>query len=1236
MKKIYLSILCSCISLLTVAQTTFKMPCDSLRKNPMARRSMNCLVGSNDQVAVYEYNGGLRLALTLNSGPGTEPTMVYEDIAAILAGNKRLAVTCADLDGDKHDEIVLAYTTTTSYVSIRVFSVTAAGASTTVEEIATLSSDYTTRPPVTEYGVRNENGKIELHTIQLNPNSEQEQFVVSYLGANLTNKVVHTVYGNNGSSIVQLGSRIMDASVDVSQENTNIFNMEPWDVAFDDFDLDRKHELVFVQRNDNSSVDSTRVQVLKMNYDSNGMVTLVNHASLTLNPVNYGTINTINYGSKNMVKPELSTGDLNGDQIPEIVVADMFGPYVNTPTTTFSSTGICGIQVLQVGRLAYNNNTDIGPNIKAVANAGYLTGIFPSSNVTATSTNNYNNVEFKVVDYNHDRLDDIVFSGPAQSVIVKGRRSDLVPRCGFPGVADNWNLEIQETDSIVTINHADFINNRKTFSSSSLTDISVDGNPEFFKLESRLAPEGTQRLFLTKYQYNSSSTPAATISYVLGQALGTDGFNCALTSGDLSGDGYELGAPFTKRFDDVAQPTVVLCAPPEHYDCFSDGCISTSNGDPLGTAYFTETDESTNSVETSSNSAWALEASVGAGYSGGVASVSASFTASYGESFETIGLNDYNTISVTTAQISGDDLLCYSKTPYQVTEYPILQGGNVVSRVISLMVLDAPIVQWATVTGSDNPKAFIPTHEPGNIFSYRSTVDPTALEDLIETNQQIGSTNTYTLSDNLTFGGTVSWTNSSSGTSTSSYSGSVGASLSAEAFGATAEISGNYDWGGMRTSSTTLTNTIDVSYEWNSGDFNTTMPYNIASYNVYSDKGLMILGWGTDMVSMTELPTSFIPYTLASDPAWNMPWRLREELWNDDMRYQTKSIWLTPYRTSSPGGNVTGDIRDTYRMSNPEPGDTVVVHARVFNMSLVETPPVSVSFYHGHPNLNIGSNDNEPLADFVSGFTEIEVAAIEPKMFVDIEFTVKLPNASEEDFYERGPRLYAVIDPNNFISNEVHEENNIAWFSLGASTWGTVADLTLDVNVCNDETACNYTPGANVTNTDACLYGGDTCDDGNPASINDTISVDCACVGLIITGCMDVNACNYNASATQDDGSCGAALGSACDDNNTSTENDVIIANCICQGTLIGNAVHEMSSGFTVFPNPSEGAYAITMNDGSSILELEVFDVSGKKIISTSPFSSQAIVDLSNYAKGFYVLKIRTSNSSRTIRLERI
>jgi hypothetical protein len=61
---------------------------------------------------------------------------------------------------------------------------------------------------------------------------------------------------------------------------------------------------------------------------------------------------------------------------------------------------------------------------------------------------------------------------------------------------------------------------------------------------------------------------------------------------------------------------------------------------------------------------------------------------------------------------------------------------------------------------------------------------------------------------------------------------------------------------------------------------------------------------------------------------------------------------------------------------------------------------------------------------------------------------------------------------------------------------------------------------------------------------------------LILQGCTDGSACNFVASATQDDGSC-LYQNATCNDGNANTTNDVINANCQCVGTAIntGNVV---------------------------------------------------------------------------------
>jgi hypothetical protein len=89
------------------------------------------------------------------------------------------------------------------------------------------------------------------------------------------------------------------------------------------------------------------------------------------------------------------------------------------------------------------------------------------------------------------------------------------------------------------------------------------------------------------------------------------------------------------------------------------------------------------------------------------------------------------------------------------------------------------------------------------------------------------------------------------------------------------------------------------------------------------------------------------------------------------------------------------------------------------------------------------------------------------------------------------------------------------------------------------------------------LYQNTTCNDGNANTMNDVIDGNCTCSGvLMVNGCTNVQACNYNPAANVDNGSC-LIQGAACDDGNANTTNDVINANCQCAGTAIntGNIV---------------------------------------------------------------------------------
>jgi uncharacterized protein (TIGR02145 family) len=65
-----------------------------------------------------------------------------------------------------------------------------------------------------------------------------------------------------------------------------------------------------------------------------------------------------------------------------------------------------------------------------------------------------------------------------------------------------------------------------------------------------------------------------------------------------------------------------------------------------------------------------------------------------------------------------------------------------------------------------------------------------------------------------------------------------------------------------------------------------------------------------------------------------------------------------------------------------------------------------------------------------------------------------------------------------------------------------------------------------------------------------------------IPGCTNSQACNFNPSATADNGSC-LIVGSSCDDGNANTFNDVVNAQCQCSGNTLINGLYYIGNGVT-------------------------------------------------------------------------
>ena len=107
---------------------------------------------------------------------------------------------------------------------------------------------------------------------------------------------------------------------------------------------------------------------------------------------------------------------------------------------------------------------------------------------------------------------------------------------------------------------------------------------------------------------------------------------------------------------------------------------------------------------------------------------------------------------------------------------------------------------------------------------------------------------------------------------------------------------------------------------------------------------------------------------------------------------------------------------------------------------------------------------------------------------------------------------------------------------------------------CMDENSCNYNPNANCPD-DSCIDNSDPgtcnsdCSQGN-ISVWNTSTCQCEVTNIVINGCLDPNACNYNSNANCSNNSCEYG-DSNCDDNNCLTDDYYDPETCACVYTEI-------------------------------------------------------------------------------------
>jgi hypothetical protein len=516
------------------------------------------------------------------------------------------------------------------------------------------------------------------------------------------------------------------------------------------------------------------------------------------------------------------------------------------------------------------------------------------------------------------------------------------------------------------------------------------------------------------------------------------GGDVVLTCGDFDGDALRLGAPTGPlTITDAVHPSVILGAPPVHFDVFEQpydltDCYpggSTYACDPDFQAVYSRETSQDYAVETQISSDWGLSAELKGSVEGYGAKIEARMKGTYGEHFGRTGSQSHTyTVSEYTITDGVDRILADAMT-YTLWEYPVMSGvGNVVGHIAVMEPAStSPTTQWftydswAALTGAQAP---VITHEPGNILSYSKLVPETGEYGerwkaelsgwevgqpvaAMAAAQDCAAPHCFDLWWSDISGGSVetSWEAGFEVGLTASYE--AGDPLGEMKAGISASVEGTYSASEMATHSVSIGQDIHLGATLGNLGGAAEAPYTVSPY-VYrsATSGTLVLDYKV-MPAGVVAENWWNRYLHAPDLTFMLPRLHREEkgfpLEDPTTKYRSPDVRLMPDRVAV--------------------GDTVTIRATVRNYSLMDWgQPATVRFFVGDPE-----GEHTPIYD-VQGQTVFTTSGGIPSREgrpVTIQWVV--PMATPDLV-----RVYAQVDPDSVVA-EVHEYNNKAYALLYAT-----------------------------------------------------------------------------------------------------------------------------------------------------------------------------------------------------------
>jgi hypothetical protein len=802
----------------------------------------------------------------------------------------------------------------------------------------------------------------------------EDEFVLVYHGAD--EKIHIEVFDTDGSRVPQQVGSYIDE--DLPAEPSGLIAL---DIAVGDFNLDGRDELVLTSRDANGGTGghwAIYVKVLELNNGSSYQL-IQNARKIVMDEPVF---------DNSVVKPinlAITTGDYDLDTIDEIGL--IFSFYKSNEENSDDT---------------YLFMMKVSQDLESID--------IPLAEGVSSRKNNGGQIEPLSIasgDVNGDGSDELVYM-IGGSFYVYGTDSLLHPQYkiqddGYGGQQDYYSNRFLGVADLDQNGRAEIIIVRNT-DKDQIQQFKIrafEVNQYFSKIETK-----AERLEEEPTQGSSSNNHSR---------------NFAIATGDFDGDRVRLGRPKRHFESEISQPLVILNSPPVHFDVINDTVYDVNvcyNGNECKHSIsYAKTTSGSVRISSSLSMDWGEDTTITGSAGAWGNTIERSMTNSYGNGFSiNRGKSEEFSISFSAEAVT-EDLIFGTVVDYVIWEYPVF-ADDTLRGYVAVVEPKNPTKTWFS-TESWPGQSYIPNHEVGNILSYREYSNLTSNDYLSEAIKldngiRFGLSPTSNFEWELNWG---SWTESgASQTNTigtdAGYSWSWG--LDIDVMGSVKSTYGKdmestYEETQIETQKTTVAQDIDVKVNLGTIE-DSEKRYDVTPYAYWGNNGALVV----DYAARPQLAPPGQPETWWQkeyghdvDPAFILPFRYHPEkglnLSEDAKRHFTNDIQFFPAKASG--------------------GDTVVVVARVHNYSLLDTEnPIKVRFYIGDPD-NGGT-----MITGINGETEV---ATETFLQFRTSQLVRMAWRVPENIKPYS-RIYAVIDPEDEIPDEIHDNNNKGYNVLGS------------------------------------------------------------------------------------------------------------------------------------------------------------------------------------------------------------